>query len=146
MMDRRDFVKSLALLAAGAAALPQQIAVFERYYEVNTPKTAAPLIAFDEVSVSGMATRSVRTFINFFDGDQLLALPVGLNAFGGIYFWRAPADGKIVTRRLRWEITSPDVDDKDALLCMVHGGFTYLDQDLVRHKGQFDACEGVISA
>ena len=35
-MIRREFVKHLALLAAGAAALPSQIAAFEQLYEANT--------------------------------------------------------------------------------------------------------------
>ncbi len=142
-MNRRDFVKSLALLAAGAAALPEQIAAFERYYEVNTPKTALPLLAFDELSISGMATRSVRVFVKFFDGDQVV-LPAALNAFGGQYFWRGAPDNKIVTSKLRWEITSPDVNDKDALLTMICGGVSYLDQDLVRHRCQITSCDNAV--
>lgn len=35
-MTRREFVKHLALLAAGAMAMPAQIAAFERTYDVNS--------------------------------------------------------------------------------------------------------------
>ncbi len=143
MMDRRQFVKSLALLAAGAAALPEQIDVFERYYEANTPKTALPLLAVDEVSISGMATRSTRVAVDFFAGDEL-KLRAGLNAFGGIYFWRSPPDGKIVTPKLRWVMTSPDVGGED-LLSMVHSSISYLDQGLVRRTLPLLSCEGVLA-
>lgn len=36
MMNRREFVQHLALLAAGASALPAQLKAFEHLYEVNT--------------------------------------------------------------------------------------------------------------
>jgi len=36
-MDRREFVKTLALWAAGAAAMPEQVKAFEQYYDVNSP-------------------------------------------------------------------------------------------------------------
>ena len=36
MMNRREFVKYLALLAAGANALPAQVDAYEKMYDLNT--------------------------------------------------------------------------------------------------------------
>ncbi len=63
-MDRRGFVKFLALIAAGAAALPEQVAAFEHYYEVNTPHVASGLVSVDEIWLTGMATAPVPAYFH----------------------------------------------------------------------------------
>src|SRR5712671_119771 len=106
-MNRRDFVKGLACLTAGASALPAQLAVFEHYYEVNTPKTLLPLAAVDEIYIAGMADHSVPAWIEVFKHGEEQALNLGLNLFGGVVRWVAAPDQKIITPQLRWRITSP---------------------------------------
>lgn len=97
MTTRRDFIQQLALLAAGAAALPTQVAAFEQYYNANTPLRGDDFIAIDEISLSGLAYVSTRLKVEFWQGDQQILAP-SYNAFGGTYFWRASPDGKIIAR------------------------------------------------
>lgn len=140
-MNRRDFVKSLALLAAGASALPAQIAVFEQYYEANTPKISGPLIAMDEIIISGMAGRSARVHVQVF-GNGELRLNLGLNAFGGVLFWRAAPDSKIVTSQLGWSITCPD---EGFDVSMLQGGISYLDDKFKRQLCPIESLAGAIT-
>lgn len=106
-MNRRDFVKYLALVGAGLSAQPSQIAAFERYYEVNTPQTVDELVAVDEVFVSGIATCSTPIAMELFPSALSGGMNMALNAFGGIVRWMAPPDGKIAIRKseLVWSFT-----------------------------------------
>jgi hypothetical protein len=96
--NRRDFVKWLALTAAGMAALPQQIEAFEKYYEANTPELVKPgaLVAVDEIMLSGMATASLPVAFKFYRMDYE-ALNFGVNLFGGLLRWVATPDQKLIT-------------------------------------------------
>ena len=98
MSTRRDFVKFLALIAAGTAARPEQIAAFEEYYEANAPR-ADDLVAVDEISISGLASSASNPMNGEFYANDRPVLCCGMNLFGGVYFWRAAADSKIVVSR-----------------------------------------------
>jgi hypothetical protein len=95
----------LALLAAGTASRPEQIEAFEHYYNANTPLIGGPFVAVDEISISGLAITSTPLRVRF-HRMEAFELAAGLNAFGGVYVWRAGPDGKIVTEPndFRWEM------------------------------------------
>jgi hypothetical protein len=141
-MDKREFIKSLALLAAGISALPAQVEAFERYYTANTP-TSAPagqLIAIDQIVVSGMATRSMPAFCKFYTSDQCV-LPFGVNLFGGMVLWKAGADQKIITTKsaFRWRISgSTDAVRSSDFV----GSISYIDDGLVRRTHEIGRAEG----
>jgi hypothetical protein len=132
-MDRREFVRFLALTAAGAAALPEQIGAFERYYDLNAAKADNGLVAVDEVFISGLAPRSLRLKIDIMHLDEI-KLPLGLNAFGGIVRWASAPDQKIVVpgHELEWRINVIDeAPDFDAMRYLT-GHISYIDQDGLR--------------
>ena len=136
-MTRRDFVKHLALLAAGAAALPAQVAAFERYYDINMPRVGGDdLLAVDEIYLSGYASRSMPVGLQVTHADRLL-LNLGFNAFGGIILWRAQADSKLLVREsvLRLDLAGYGNDagaDPVFLANHVGGHISFLRQDGVR--------------
>lgn len=159
-MDRREFVKFLALTAAGAAALPEQVLAFERYYTANTP-SVAPFIAFDEVSAAGLRLSSSLPVRMIFSKGPDMVLNAAFNAFGGIYFWRAAPDSKIVASvsvPLTWEITvwrkgwqdqaesSGDfqlLEDAEVKR-VLQGHVSYIDQNAVRHTVPIETAKGTI--
>ncbi len=124
-MNRRDFVKFLALTAAGAAALPQQIAAFESYYEANTPQTSEELLAVDEIWASGMASCSTVVKMIFFPEAQSGGMTLGMNAFGGMIRWAAMPDQKIIIRKrhLTWDISG------NSNPSILEGHVSYIGQD-----------------
>jgi hypothetical protein len=105
------------LIAAGTAALPQQIEAFEKYYEANTPLLADRLIAVDEIILSGNAPYSLPVMCNFGCNDRIV-MPVGVNLFGGIMRWSAMADQKIIVAEADffWDIKhgAPKDDNPNA--------------------------------
>lgn len=129
-MNRRDFIKFIALTAAGTSALPQQVAALERYYEVNSPQVEG-LISVDEVIISGMADRSMILQCDFFSNNNNV-LNFGLNAFGAILRWVAAPNQQIVTNRFRWEIK--DVGDMENQNIPIYGRVNYIDQQGIRHS------------
>lgn len=135
-MNRRDFVKFLALISAGVAARPDQIAAFEQYYDANTPAVERPLVAVDEIYLCGMAPRSTRLRTTFFPDAQ--AMHLGLNAFGGAMRWLAAPDQKIILRRhhVAWDIESEDASDTAPLDSILIGHISYIDQAKIRRNLQ----------
>jgi hypothetical protein len=128
-MDRREFVRYLALTAAGLSALPEQVAAFERYYNLNTSNVERGLVAVDEILISGLAGMSIRFKIDIIHLDEI-KVPLGLNAFGGIVRWVAPPDMKIVVpgRELKWRINPMDYfEDVDPMRYLT-GHISYIDQ------------------
>jgi hypothetical protein len=125
MMDRHEFVRWLAVIAAGAAALPEQIAAFERYYEVNTPQVAEGLVSIDEIFISGMATKSTPCLIEIADPK----MKFGVNLFGGILRWVAMPNGKIIrpAHLFTWRLTPWPEDD------VFVGQISFVDQNARRH-------------
>ncbi len=146
-MDRREFVKFLALLAAGATAAPEQIEAFRHYYNMNTPNTAAPLVAVDEVFISGMADRALPvTFDILLRGPpEQIKLALGLNAFGGCVRWCAMGDQKIVAADtdFMWRLARADGGDRLEPKNF-HGHISYVDQDGIRGIRVLDTVEGGI--
>jgi len=127
-MDRRSFIEFIALLSAGAAARPEQITAYEKYYIANTPGVPGDLVAVDEVWASGMASCSTRIRLEFvWDGPENKPnLTLGLNAFGGTIRWVAPVDQKIIAVKhtFAWKVTPLDpFDPRD--IC---GQVSYIDQ------------------
>jgi hypothetical protein len=118
--NRREFVKFLALLAAGAAAKPDQIEAFERYYEANTPQ-GDNLVAVDEIWLSGMAQQSEPVAVEFYKKGSVV-LPLGINCFGGMCRWQAAPDQKIIVNRpdFSWKFTPcHDLFSPDWLIAQV---------------------------
>lgn len=132
-MNRRKFVSFLALLAAGAAARPEQIAAFEKYYDANTPwLTDGGLIAVDEFYIGGLATRSMPMHWQIFRSTDC-QLNLGFNAFGGIVRWVAAPDQKIITvpADFNWVLKTRDsIEDP---YTVIEGHILYIDQDGFRH-------------
>jgi hypothetical protein len=141
-MDRREFVKFLALLAAGAAAKPEQIAAFERYYDINSPSFLTGLVAVDEVMLHGLATSSLVLKMDIMTPEPL---NLAINAYGGIVRWVAAPDQKIVCRAsdFTWDIyrgepkslDDPKSEDQthhiesdEWLLARFTGHVSYIDQ------------------
>ena len=135
-MNRRDFVKFLALTGAGVGALPAQVEAFERYYEANTPMVDEPLVAVDEIYLSGLASRSMRISAKFFH-DSEYPRHYGFNAFGGIFLWRAQADQKVVLRKehVTWALEALDAPSEQWRDLGV-GHISYVDQTSVRRNLQ----------
>lgn len=135
--ERDNFVKYLALLAAGEAAKPEQIAAFERYYDRNSPATF-PLVAVDEIFICGHASRSTRVAIDILKGSDVVQC-LSINAFGGILRWVATPDQKIVSAPtdFRWNITFPDRAPADLewnqrQMQFIRGHISYIDDTGLR--------------
>lgn len=134
-MNRRKFVSFLALLAAGAAARPEQIAAFEKYYDANTPwLTDGGLIAVDELYIGGIATRSVPMTWKVYCSTNCV-LNLGFNAFGGVLRWVAAPDQKLVTvpADFNWSLKASEGFDADPY-SVIQGHILYIDQDGFRHS------------
>lgn len=141
-MNRRDFIKFVALTAAGTSALPQQLAALERYYEINSPQVEG-LISVDEVIISGMADHpSIILQCDFFSNNNNV-LNFGLNACGAVLRWIAAPNQQIVTNKFRWEIK--DVGDLENQNIPIYGHINYIDQQGIRHSQKLST-RGVIDA
>lgn len=89
-MNRRDFLRNLALISAGPLVMPDfQMDALISTFEKNCP-VAKNLIAIDDVCIMGLA-KSSRPVLAIFSRDTVPILNLGLNLFGGIYRWVAPA-------------------------------------------------------
>lgn len=143
-MNRREFIKHIALMAAGASALPEQLQAFEAYFLRNTPLLGEPFICFDELTVAGLAEKSAPVRIAIFDGDNNV-LSGGLNAFGGAYYWRGFQDQKIMMslRQARWKIEGcySGFDDH-WVKTFLAASVSYIDQDGIRVRKLIHAGEG----
>ena len=138
---RRDFIKYLALIAAGAAALPQQIEAFEKYYEANTP-FGDELVAIDEVFLSGVATKSTPIWFELYRNDRMVS-KWGMNTFGGILRWTAMPDQKIIASRpdIFWRITAPKHFD----LAEFSGQISYVDGSYKRRLVNMQSLTGSLA-
>ena len=146
---RRDFVMQLALLAAGAAALPSQVRAFTAYYEANTPQGVGPFAAVDEIYLSGLSSRSTVLRMNIYRGESLL-MPLAINSFGGQILWRAAPDNKIVDvfKNIGWKMECLTTDDHDLdrwLRNNAIGHISYIGQDMVRTTRIIDRFSGTLA-
>src|SRR4030095_7014978 len=130
MMNRRDFIKHLALLAAGAAALPDQILAFEKSIELNAiDKIDKGLIFIDDIILSGMSGHSFPLYASIFTNDKP-DLNFGLNLFGGIFRWVAvPGHSLRVTipEKFIWELDG--IRELPQINSDIMGGFRLVNQD-----------------
>lgn len=149
-MDRREFVKMLALLAAGTAALPSQIGAFEQYYNANTP-SVGPFLAIDEISFAGLSQTNSPLKVEILQGNNLL-LACGLNTFGGVFLWRAQPDGKIVDNpdKVSWKMTrywngiATEPDDR-WIQDNLHSHVRFIDSNSRRHTLPIITACGTVS-
>lgn len=133
-VDRRKFIKHLALIAAGSAALPAQIQAFEKYYEENTPRVFDDLIAVDEIMISGLGGSSLPVDFVVYEGAEM-QLSFAINLFGGILRWVAAPDQKIILDPidLRIETTVQNVGELKRLKREIRGHVSYVDRQFIRH-------------
>jgi hypothetical protein len=148
-MDRRDFIKHLALLAAGAAALPEQVLAFERHYTLNA-MGATGLAAVDRFMICGLATSQRAVEFNIMLGNSTYSRPcmsMGINLFGGVLSWAALPDEKLVgpAEDIGWSISAPGCEDNESWLKGTFKGFiSYIDQSGFRRNRELDACMGTL--
>lgn len=152
MFSRRDFIRNIALVAIGTAALPEQINALEAIFEVNTPKLPSGLIAIDEIYLGGFASRSSPTMFEFLKENNSI-LNLGMNLFGGVVRWVATPEGRIFTREQDFSLNifapryvSDPSDSRKSIKLLeddtiqpFYGSILYTDQNLKRVMRKFDA-------
>ncbi len=118
-----------------ACALPAQVDALERYYIANAPKTQAPLICIDEISISGLAKRSMPVGIAAMRNESML-LNLGINAFGGMMRWVALPDAKILI--VPGDFALVQVSGEKEVSEWLTGHVCYIDQNTIRHSDPLD--------
>lgn len=133
-MNRRDFCKTAAILAAGAAAMPSQIAAFEQLFDVNSRHlgNVADLIRINEIYLGGTARVSRVVLVDFYDDERLLHL-LSFNGFGGIVRLVMLPDAPMFSTRSRFRWRISDDGDVRTWTNAFRGTVTYTDSDLVVH-------------
>jgi hypothetical protein len=142
-MNRRNFIRGMALLAAGAAALPEQIDFFERYYTANAPASEL-LGAMDEVWMSGTALVSMPVTLRIFRvGTDENLYTWGINLLGGVLRWVPTPDQKVIIGEpgLRWELSGISQEEMDNCF---NGQVNYVGRDLVRRYMPIKALNGLV--
>jgi hypothetical protein len=139
MFSRREFLRHIAAISVGTAAVPEQIDILERIYNINTPEIEKDLISVDEIWISGLAKFSSPTSVIINCGPFLAPLYLTVNCFGGIVRWVATAEGKIIMDKNKLDISfkehferGPNYE-KDVAFTkgkILIGHIHYLDQDL----------------
>ena len=117
MMDRRAFIRHMALLAAGSAAMPGQIAAIEKLYNANTPLSLRPgekwehaMLSVEDWCVGFAMEPADRVFeIELFrldpDGDRVPFIIVALNQRATFRWVRAPNEPILCHRdQLGWSV------------------------------------------
>jgi len=133
-LSRREFIRNLAVLTAGAAALPEQILAFEKLYTVNAVPDVTGLVAITDITLIGTASVSKPLLMNFHN-ESVQELVLGLNCFGGIMRWLAvPSDPIRLTtpKKFRYEIISLG-DEISDYFSYLNGGMRIIDQDMKQH-------------
>lgn len=140
-MNRREFIATIAAIAACGSSRPETLLALTKYYEINTPATE-PLLCFDELLLGGLAARSSPLRFTIFDGELPILL-MGFNAFGGVLRWVAAPDQKVMmpVRNARWKIESDEVLDDDWVKAFISGQVSYIGQDGVRVRRSIDSLE-----
>ena len=148
MMDRKKFARFLALTAASQAAIPEQIAAFEHYFNINAPSSGGPFVAVDEIYLGGIAHESTPIIFDVLKYDEVI-LPLSFNAFGGVVRWMAmplqqiivpPADFKW---RVRHVCKTERLPVESAFVIKNFTGvISYIDQTGLRHYKQIIVARG----
>jgi hypothetical protein len=136
-MNRREFIQHLALIAAGAAAMPAQLAAFERLYEINTPKVATGIIRIDDMYLFfGGEPRDAAAVIKL--RGSATVLPIGLNT-RATFRYVPPPDSPFLTTvdDCQWMVTGQYRDGSHCHFDL--GGFLrFTDQNGRLHTIEFD--------
>lgn len=134
MITRREFCRNLGLLAAGAAALPEQIEAFSHVYDVNLPKDVplSDVIMITDIMVGGTATASSPTSFTIKDKEEVL-LNFGMNLFGGAFRWCAfPGQEILVSKKnLVWKAQG------HSIFGTYSGTIIYYDSNMLIHRFSF---------
>ena len=132
-MNRREFIRHLALIAAGSTAISQQIDALERFYEANAPAGASTLIALDDICIGGVAPVSTPLIFDLLRGDRMV-LRFPWNAFGGMVRWSPMPDQRLIAApgELRWEIRPPEAYGTHVSPSCVEGFIGFIDSDGLR--------------
>lgn len=107
-MNRREFVKYLALLAAGAAAMPAQIAAYERLYNANMPDAGSGLISVREFFCGFQGTpRDCVALVTVGHGSTK-AMPFAMNTRSFLRWVAAPDTPLLVkAEEFYWTVIDP---------------------------------------
>lgn len=134
-MNRRDFCKTAAILAAGAAAMPSQIAAFEQLFDVNSQHlgNVADLIQINDIFLGGTATASHVLTVEFMDSERLIEM-IAFNGFGGVVrVANMPNVPKFSTiRDFHWKTTN-QYTGMGYIGGSCRGTVTYTDSDMLVH-------------
>ena len=134
MLTRRDWLKSLAALAAGAAALPQQLLVFEQMYERNAtvlPAVGSCLSIKDITFGFYGAPRDAVLLVSLYDNKRVL-LQTPLNYRATFRFAPSPDHPFLTTvANFRWEIGEYSVNPADLPGDDFYGTVSALDESLL---------------
>lgn len=132
-MNRREFCKRAALLAAGAAALPAQIDAFEALYEVNTRQfgNRTDIIAVRDISFGFTGTPcDLMATVVFSRGEtELLWFPIN---YRGMLRWVSLPDCPLLTTRgdFRWTIKASGTAEEERYVRETfQGTICYLSMD-----------------
>ncbi len=147
MLTRPEFCTHLALLAAGAAALPQQIQAFVRIYDVNTaPLGESGLIAVEDIMFGfGGVPSDITYSVQFRQGEKVI-FQVALNRRASYRWVPTPQAPMLTTERdFNWRVTPhhiiPPVDDERNSAEDFEGTVRFVDQDsrirVARIAGEF---------
>lgn len=142
MMNRRDFIKHLALLTAATATLPEIVLEYEKSITINAIKNVdTGLIFVDEINICGMAGYSSPMAAKFIT-NGMDDLDIGLNLFGGIYRWVAmPGHALRLTtmKDLKMQFMGKGYGldiDRD-----LYGGLRFIDQNGLYQFANFNYCK-----
>lgn len=137
-MNRRDFCRQLALIAAGAAALPSQIEAFTNLYEVNSRGlSGVDMISINNITICGLAGHSLPTHIDLMRGDTLV-LPMGINLFGGMMIWYAHPGNCIIANKGDVRVRIRDTSGHDVDPYCARGNVVFTDSEMLVSSFQID--------
>ncbi len=131
-MTRREFGKYLALLAAGASALPAQLQAFERLYEVNLPQAATGLIQVNDFWVGFRSPKDLAVRFLLTLGKRR-EIPFVLNYRASLRYV-SPMDAPLLTtlEDLAWDLDATERepgDRTDIARAEFEGALRVTDQD-----------------
>lgn len=139
MMNRREFAKHLALLAAGAAALPAQLSAFERLYDINTkPLGDTDLVSIEDIALGFSEPGDYAHFINIYN-DQSVLYSFALNQRATFRYLPAPTAPMLATHRgVRWTTESYPAQSRIPIM----GTIRYIDQSGMIRTCLIDKADG----
>lgn len=145
-MTRRDWCKYMALLAAGASALPAQIAAYERLYDVNTVQLGETgLVALRDLVIGFRNPCDVSMHIRIFDRSRVL-FNFALNKRATFRWVPSPECPKLANgRQVRWQFQASG-EENDHHAYDLEATLEYVDQASLIHTVVLSGPEGHLSA